>query len=119
MGQVNVSINDRSYSVACGDGEEAHLKELAAYLDTIVTDLAKSVGSVGDTRLLLLAGLMAADELSEAKSRIERLTSEIEALRDARDAEVTRTATVEANVAAVLSQAAVKIDKLAQRVEAT
>ncbi|MBO6543822.1 MAG: cell division protein ZapA [Alphaproteobacteria bacterium] len=119
MGQVNVSINDRSYSVACGDGEEAHLKELAAYLDGVVTDLSKTVGQVGDTRLLLLAGLMAADELSEAKSRIERLSAEIEALRDARDAEVTRAATIETNVAAVLSQAAVKIDKMAQRIEAS
>ncbi|MEQ9518843.1 MAG: cell division protein ZapA [Parvibaculum sp.] len=119
MGQVNVSINDRSYSVACGDGEEDHLKELAAYLDNVVSDLAKTVGHVGDTRLLLLAGLMAADEISEAKSRIERLTAEIEALRDARDAEVTKSATMEANVAAILSQAAVKIDKMAQRIEAS
>ena len=58
MGQVNVSINDRSYSVACGDGEEDHLRELARYLDGHVGDLAKSVGQVGDTRLLLLAGLL-------------------------------------------------------------
>ncbi len=30
MGQVTVHINDRAYVVACGDGEEAHLKDLAA-----------------------------------------------------------------------------------------
>ncbi|PKQ05665.1 MAG: cell division protein ZapA, partial [Alphaproteobacteria bacterium HGW-Alphaproteobacteria-11] len=53
MGQVKVSLNDRTYTVACGDGEEDHVRELAAYMNKHMTALAQEVGQVGDARLLL------------------------------------------------------------------
>jgi len=44
MPQVVVTINTRSYAVACGDGEEEHLMRLAAVVDERVTSLAREVG---------------------------------------------------------------------------
>lgn len=119
MGQVNVSINDRSYSVACGDGEEEHLRELARYLDGHVGDLAKSVGQVGDTRLLLLAGLLVADELADAQERVKQLKEELAVLKQARDADLSRGESAEAKVAAVLGQATQRIEKMASRLDAS
>lgn len=119
MGQVNVSINDRSYSVACGDGEEDHLRELARYLDGHVTDLAKSVGQVGDARLLLLAGLLISDEYSEALEQVKHLKSELASLREERAQADGRNELAEDKVATLLEQATVRIGKIADRLEAS
>ena len=33
MPLVNVMVNNRAYTIACDEGEEEHLKELAAHVD--------------------------------------------------------------------------------------
>jgi hypothetical protein len=58
VAQVSFVINGRPYDVACGDGEEEHLRELAEYVDQTVQKLVASVGQVGDARLLVMASLM-------------------------------------------------------------
>ena len=65
MAQVDVTINDRSYRIACDDGQDGHLIQLAQYVDSRVQELVSSVGQVGDARLLVMASLLIADELSE------------------------------------------------------
>lgn len=62
MPLVNVMVNGRAYTIACDDGEEAHLKELAAHVDEKAREVLSSVGQVGDTRMLLMAALLIADE---------------------------------------------------------
>ncbi len=101
MGQVAVTINGRSYDVACDDGQEEHLVRLASYIDKKMAELVASVGQIGDTRLLVMSALLLADELSEAYS-------ELAALRDG-DGEVPSSPVDETLVAG--------IDSLAQRVE--
>ena len=73
MGQVAVTINGRSYEVACDDGQEDHLVRLASYIDKKVAELVTSVGQIGDTRLLVMSSLLLADELSEAYSELTAL----------------------------------------------
>ena len=50
MGQVTVEINGKPYTVGCEDGQEGHLRELAALFDRQVRIVAQEVGSLGDTR---------------------------------------------------------------------
>ena len=71
MAQVGVTINGRKYQIACDDGQEAHLSRLAAYVDQRVGELIAAVGQVGDARLLVMASLLIADELSDAYSQLE------------------------------------------------
>ena len=73
MGQVAVTINGRSYEVACDDGQEDHLVRLASYIDKKMAELVTSVGQIGDTRLLVMSALLLADELSEAYSELAAL----------------------------------------------
>lgn len=73
MGQVAVTINGRSYEVACDDGQEDHLVRLASYIDKKMAELVTSVGQIGDTRLLVMSALLLADELSEAYSELTTL----------------------------------------------
>ncbi len=71
MAQVSVTINGRKYQIACDDGQEAHLSRLANYVDQRVSELIAAVGQVGDARLLVMASLLVADELSDAYSQLE------------------------------------------------
>ena len=68
MAQVAVTINGRNYRIACEDGQEEHLIKLSGYLNGKVEELVRAVGQIGDTRLLVMAGLLIADELSDANA---------------------------------------------------
>ena len=65
MAQVEVTVNGRNYGIACDDGQEDHLIELAEFVERKVSELVSAIGQVGDARLLVMASLLIADELSE------------------------------------------------------
>ncbi len=73
MPKVEISINGRLYAVACDDGQENRVRELADMVDSRVKQLTGPgpVGGVGETQILVLAGLMLADELSETKAAVD------------------------------------------------
>jgi len=79
--KVDISINGRSYAVACDDGQEGRVRELAGMVDSRVRQLTGPgpVGGVGETQLLVLAGLMLADELSETKAALGSRNKPIQA----------------------------------------
>ena len=104
MGQVSLTVNARPFAITCEDGQEARIRRLGQYVDTKVAEFVGRVGQVGEARLLLLAALVIADELTDANEalRLERSGAQ------ARDGE-----------AAVAADAAASgIDRLAQRIEA-
>ena len=97
MSQVEITINGRQYRVACEDGQETHLTNLAAYFDGKMTSLINEVGQIGDTSLMVMAGLLVADELSDVNqelvdvrkaaeadyaSKVKDLAAQIESLAD-------------------------------------
>ena len=67
MGQVAISLMGRSYRFVCGDGEEVRIKALGDYVCTKVDQLGRDLGRTADDRLLVMAALMLADELFEAR----------------------------------------------------
>ncbi len=68
MAQIAVTINGRSYPVACNEGEEQRIGELARYVDDKVKGFARELGQIGEARLLVLAALVLADELADAQA---------------------------------------------------
>jgi cell division protein ZapA len=68
MASVEVEIAARKYSVACRDGEEEHLRSVAALVDSKAQDAAAALGSLSEARQLLFASLLLADELKEHRS---------------------------------------------------
>jgi cell division protein ZapA len=68
MASVEVEIAARKYSVACRDGEEAHLRSVAALVDSKAQEAAAALGSLSEARQLLFASLLLADELKEQRS---------------------------------------------------
>jgi cell division protein ZapA len=63
-------VNGRAYTIACDEGEEEHLKQLAAVVDIKAREVLGSVGQVGDARMLLMAALLIADEYNELAGKI-------------------------------------------------
>ena len=70
MGQVAVTVNGRSYRFDCGDGEEARLQELATFVKGRVEELTRQHGNAGEERMLLMAALLIADELWDARAAL-------------------------------------------------
>ncbi len=105
MAQVRLSINGRNYEVACDDGQEEHLARLAAYIDQRVRELSGVVGQVGESRLLVMASLLIADELHDS-------------LRAARrpEAAAERDRAQEATAAQVIEGAVARVDALARSI---
>ena len=67
MPQVSINIANRTYELACGEGEEARVQELAAYVDEKVGELRKQLPGAPEVKLLVFAALMLADESREAR----------------------------------------------------
>ncbi len=118
MGQVSVTVNNRNYTVACDDGQEDHVAELAQYIDNHVAELSTSVGQVGDARLLLMASLLVADELSEMVGRVEQLDSDVTELKSTQSDTARKSNSVEGKVANILENAAKRIEDMSDRLEA-
>src|SRR5271163_180735 len=119
MAQVNVTINGRQFRMACEDGQEGHLIELARDLDSRISGLRTKFGEIGDTRLTVMAAITVADELAEAAARIKRLEEELAGLESARVAASDRTKTAQASVAAALRTAAERIESITKKLNQT
>ncbi|MDP8996417.1 MAG: cell division protein ZapA [Pseudomonadota bacterium] len=115
MANVVVTVAERPYTMQCPDGEEDHLRELAQLLDTEVTRIKQSVGSIGDIRLLVMSGLMVADRLSEAIQKIETLEDQVQSLREGKNVAQTQLKTLETNLTTHLDRAALRLEGLAKK----
>ena len=62
MAQVTITINSREYAVACEDGQEVRILQLARMLDEKAKMLTQASGQVNENMLLAMVGLLLADE---------------------------------------------------------
>jgi cell division protein ZapA len=69
MPHVNVTIDGKPYRMACEEGQEDYLQNLAKDLDRRIADLRGRFTDITESRLLVMAALMLSDELSE-KTRL-------------------------------------------------
>jgi cell division protein ZapA len=108
MGEVVVKVNGRDFALLCAEGQEARLRQLAQFVDARVGEFSKRLGQAGEARLILLAALAIADELSDANDALqeerERAPGQVSAVPD--------TAAEDAAKATASS-----LDDLAQRIE--
>jgi cell division protein ZapA len=119
MSQVSVTINGRQFRMACEDGQEGHLMNLARDLDVRIDGLRSKFGEIGDTRLTVMAALTIADTLSETGARIKRLEEEVAAIREARAQSAEYAKNAQAAVAAALTAAAERIEILTKKLNQT
>lgn len=118
MAQVVVEIAGRTYRMACDDGEEARLEQLARDFDTRISGLRASFGEIGDQRIIVMAALTLADELNEAQRRIADFEQKLSNAEGATRTREAQTVSREARIVSALGDAAQRIERLAQRLNA-
>ena len=116
MAQVTVTIDGKAYRMACEEGQEDHLTDLAARFDQYVSHLKGRFGEIGDLRLTVMAAIMVTDELSEVDRRLKALEAEVDGLKRARDAAVAEQADAEEALASALTEVTTQIQGLAARI---
>ena len=67
MSDVALTVGGRRYTVACAEGQEEHVKQLAAVVDSKLAAMGANL-SPNEAKNLLFAALFLADELDEARS---------------------------------------------------
>ena len=98
MAEVDLFIAGRSYRVACRDGEEDSLRKAASMVDAKSREALDGLGTLSESRQLLFASLLLADQLVDDKGeamvvdaqpaapdpalaeRVERLAERLETL---------------------------------------
>jgi cell division protein ZapA len=94
MAEVNLTIAGRSYQVGCRPGEEDNLAAAARMVDAKSREALAGLGTLSESRQLLFASLLLADQLLEKPGapeavaaidptlgpRIEALATRIESL---------------------------------------
>uniref|UniRef100_Q07HD4 Cell division protein ZapA n=1 Tax=Rhodopseudomonas palustris (strain BisA53) TaxID=316055 RepID=Q07HD4_RHOP5 len=112
---VNVTINGRQYRMACEEGQETRLIQLADDLAARIVRLREKFGEIGDARLVVMAALTVSDELLDAREQIEVLQRERAALIEGGAA----AKVIESAVVAALNSAAERIEKTTQTLNRT
>src|SRR5262245_41666965 len=68
MPQVSINIANRTYELACGEGEEDRVHELAAYVDEKVSALRQRMPrGTPDGKRRVFASILLAEESREAR----------------------------------------------------
>ena len=117
MPQVVVTIDGKTFRMACAEGEEDHLTSLAAEVDGRVNELRKSFGEIGDQRLVVMAAIMTTDELAEQRRRIASLETEIALARKDRDDALRRVDSDERRFVAHMTEVAAAIETVAGKID--
>jgi len=115
MAQVTVTIDGKQYRMACDEGQEEHLMDLAGRFDQYVAHLKQSFGEIGDQRITVMAGIMVMDELSELQRRVRGMESEIATLRKTRDDALIKADKSDAALTGALANLAERMEGLAEK----
>jgi cell division protein ZapA len=70
MAQVNVAIHGKVYGIACDDGQERRVQELAGYVDMRLREIAGAGAATNESHLLVLTALVLADEIFDTKANM-------------------------------------------------
>lgn len=68
MASVDITVGGHTYSISCRDGDEDHLRSLGLIVAEKAEQARGAVGGTSEARQLLLAALLLADELNDARS---------------------------------------------------
>jgi len=115
MGQVSVTISGKTYRMACEDGQEDHLLNLAARLNAAIEQLRARFGEIGDQRLTVMAAITLADHSVEVEHLLADAREHIALQEETRRGDQARQAEQEGTVARSLAALAERLEGVAAR----
>ena len=80
MANVNVKFNNKDYLLSCDDGQEENLKNLANHLDLKYGELKKSLGNIGENKLLLITAIQMVDDYFDLFQKVKNTKNDFEKL---------------------------------------
>ena len=80
MANVDIKFNNKDYLLSCEDGQEENLKELAEHLDSKYSELKKSLGNIGESKLMLITAIKMVDEFFDLNKKVDSKKIEFEKL---------------------------------------
>tara|TARA_Y100001970_G_C14200977_1_gene841051 strand:+ start:148 stop:600 length:453 start_codon:yes stop_codon:yes gene_type:complete len=88
MGNVNIKFNNKDYLLACDEGQEENLKELANHLNVKYDEIKKNLGNIGESKLFLITAIKIIDDYFDlvkktknSKNDFEKLSAKFKELR--------------------------------------
>jgi len=79
MPEVEIAIGGRRFEVACQPGEEDYLISAATALDKEASSIGDQLGRLSEARMLLMAGLMLADQAGNLKEKLAKSDADLSA----------------------------------------
>lgn len=79
MPEVEIEIGGRRFEVACQPGEEDYLISAATALDKEASSIGDQLGRLSEARMLLMAGLMLADQAGNLKEKLAKSDADLTA----------------------------------------
>ena len=79
MPEVEIEIGGRRFEVACQPGEEDYLISAATALDKEAASIGDQLGRLSESRMLLMAGLMLADQAGNLKEKLAKSDADLTA----------------------------------------
>jgi len=80
MANVNIKFNNKDYLLSCDSGQEENLKELANHLNNKYDDLKKSLGNIGENKLLLITAIQIVDDYFDLFHKVKNKKDDFEKL---------------------------------------
>ncbi len=117
MAEVTVTVDGKAYRMACEEGQEDHLTELAAKFDRYVGHLKGQFGEIGDLRITVMAGIMVMDELSEVQQQLQGVEGEISGLKKTRDSALAKIDDTDTDLAQSIGQVTAQLEQIAAKLE--
>ncbi|NBX67293.1 MAG: cell division protein ZapA [Proteobacteria bacterium] len=72
MSKVNINVNNKSFTIACDDGQEPRVQQLGKYVDERFRELNQAGAAPNESYTLVLTALVIADDMFEAKDQAEK-----------------------------------------------
>lgn len=109
MAEIDLNIGGHYYRVACAEGQESALYDLAEFVNITIDAQRAQSGVLSETRQLLFAALTLADAVRDTKAELESW----EALRPELDG-ISRTARAVENLAERMENLATSLENASQ-----
>lgn len=72
MAKVGIHVNNKLFTIACDDGQEARVKQLGQYIDERFRELGQAGAAPNESYMLVLTSLVIADEMFDARDAAEK-----------------------------------------------
>ena len=79
MPEVEIEVGGRRFELACQPGEEDYLISAATALDKEASSIGDQLGRLSESRMLLMAGLMLADQAGNLKEKFAKSDADLTA----------------------------------------